>query len=131
MNMTSYFKHINRLIGFMSVLLLITSYFLPQIAPSVPRKLKAQWNMGIIQAKEALNMSLNERMVNFKFVYDEVGPHLNPQILDKLKPEEGVDIHQDSESRLCVDPPALAVRPVNKVSAALKKQYSEPNTDLS
>lgn len=43
--------------------------------------------MGIIQAKEALNMSLEERMATFQFVYDDEGPHLNPSIMEMLKPE--------------------------------------------
>lgn len=45
--------------------------------------------MGIIQAKEALNMSLEERMATFQFVYDDKGPHLNPSIMEMLKPEVG------------------------------------------
>lgn len=43
--------------------------------------------MGIIQAKKALNMSLDERMATFKFLYDDEGPHLNPCIMEMLKPE--------------------------------------------
>lgn len=43
--------------------------------------------MGIIQAKEALNMSLDARMDTFKFQYDDEGPHLNPCIMEMLKPE--------------------------------------------
>lgn len=62
-----------------------------QMAPSVPRKLRAQWNMGIIQAKEALNMPVEERMANFLFLYDDKGPRLNPHIMEKLKPEASLD----------------------------------------
>lgn len=60
-----------------------------QGVPLIPRKHRAQWNMGIIQAKEALNMSLEERMATFQFVYDDEGPHLNPSIMEMLKPEVG------------------------------------------
>lgn len=68
------------------------------MAPSVPRKLRAQWNMGIIQAKEALSMPLEERMANFSFLFDDAGPRLNPHITEKLKPE--ASLGRDSESRV-------------------------------
>uniref|UniRef100_A0A3B4XIY0 Nuclear receptor binding SET domain protein 2 n=1 Tax=Seriola lalandi dorsalis TaxID=1841481 RepID=A0A3B4XIY0_SERLL len=77
--------------------------------PSVPRKLQAQWNMGIIQAKEALDMSLDERMANFVFQYDEEGPHLNPHILEKLKPKQSDEMNQETESRLSPDLPSMLV----------------------
>ncbi|XP_056151410.1 histone-lysine N-methyltransferase NSD2 [Lampris incognitus] len=57
-------------------------------APSVPRKPQAQWRIGIIQAKEAVGMTLGERMARFTFVYDDDGPHLNPHVLEKLRPEQ-------------------------------------------
>ncbi|KAM9340753.1 histone-lysine N-methyltransferase NSD2 [Symphorus nematophorus] len=75
-------------------------------APSVPRKLRAQWNMGVIQAKEALSMSLDERMANFAFLYDNDGPHLNPHIMEKLKPEPSEETDQETESRLSPDLPS-------------------------
>ncbi|KAM3595422.1 uncharacterized protein V6R79_023281 [Siganus canaliculatus] len=74
--------------------------------PSVPRKLQVQWNMGIIQAKEALGMSLEERLANFAFLYDDDGPHLNPHILEKLKPDQGQK-NPESESRLSPELPSL------------------------
>uniref|UniRef100_A0A8D3A141 Nuclear receptor binding SET domain protein 2 n=1 Tax=Scophthalmus maximus TaxID=52904 RepID=A0A8D3A141_SCOMX len=80
-----------------------------QAAPSVPRKLQAQWNMGVIQAKEALGMALDERMVNFTFLYDDDGPHLNPLIMEKLKPEQSDETNPAMESRLSPDPPSLMV----------------------
>ncbi|XP_058471471.1 histone-lysine N-methyltransferase NSD2 [Solea solea] len=69
-------------------------------APSVPRKVQAQWNMGIIQAKEAVGMSLEDRTMNFTFVYDDEGPHLNPLILEKLKPRQDSETNQETASRL-------------------------------
>uniref|UniRef100_A0A667YPS6 Nuclear receptor binding SET domain protein 2 n=1 Tax=Myripristis murdjan TaxID=586833 RepID=A0A667YPS6_9TELE len=71
-----------------------------QTAPSVPRKLKAQWSMGIIQAKEAVHMPLNERMAKFTFVYDDNGPHLNPHVMEKLRPEPSSEKEQETKSRL-------------------------------
>lgn len=76
---------------------------------SVPRKLLPQWNIGIIQAKEALSMSKEKRVENFGFLYDEDGPHLNPLILEKLKPEQSDKTGQ--ESRLNPDTPPLLVSP--------------------
>ncbi|XP_029350268.1 histone-lysine N-methyltransferase NSD2 [Echeneis naucrates] len=76
-------------------------------APSIPRKLQAQWNMGIIQAKEAVNMLLDERMANFAFLYDDDGPHLNPHIMEKLKPKQSFMMIQDTDARLIPNLPSL------------------------
>ncbi|XP_028293276.1 histone-lysine N-methyltransferase NSD2 isoform X2 [Gouania willdenowi] len=54
---------------------------------SVPRKLQAQWDIGVVQAKEALGLSADSRLEKFSFLYDQDGPHLHPEILQKLKPE--------------------------------------------
>uniref|UniRef100_A0A3Q1J3T0 Nuclear receptor binding SET domain protein 2 n=1 Tax=Anabas testudineus TaxID=64144 RepID=A0A3Q1J3T0_ANATE len=87
--------------------------------PSVPRKLQVQWNMGIIQAKEAFSMSLDERLANFAFYYDGDGPHLNPHILEKLKPKQN-EINQETESRLSLDLPSLLVRPADEHTDTLR-----------
>lgn len=71
-----------------------------QPAPSVPRKLQVQWNMGIIQAREALGLSPERRLEVFGFLYDETGSHLNPHILEKLKPEALGEKEPEPESRL-------------------------------
>ncbi|XP_039993675.1 histone-lysine N-methyltransferase NSD2 isoform X2 [Xiphias gladius] len=107
-------------------------------APSVPRKLQAQWNMGVIQAKEALSMSLDERMVNFAFLYDDDGPHLNPHILEKLKPKQSDEMNQETESRLSPDLPSLldpnTAQPVIQAESSIPqkkkrrpKQAQSPN----
>uniref|UniRef100_A0A3P8S1T9 Nuclear receptor binding SET domain protein 2 n=1 Tax=Amphiprion percula TaxID=161767 RepID=A0A3P8S1T9_AMPPE len=85
--------------------------------PSIPRKLRAQWNMGIIQAKEALSMSLDTRMANFGFVYDENGPHLNPLILEKLKPVNSDEMNLDGVCRLSPDLPFLLAGSTSEPSA--------------
>ena len=95
-----------------------------QTAPSVPRKHQAQWNMGVIQAKEAFSMSLDERMGNFLFLYDDEGPHLNPRILEKLKPERSSEKDQETESRLSPDSPSLLVGPADEPPAAPQSQDS-------
>uniref|UniRef100_A0A8K9V1G7 Nuclear receptor binding SET domain protein 2 n=1 Tax=Oncorhynchus mykiss TaxID=8022 RepID=A0A8K9V1G7_ONCMY len=56
--------------------------------PSVPRKLHAQWVVGITQAKEAASLALEERLVKYTFTHDSDGPHLNPRVLAKLYPAE-------------------------------------------
>uniref|UniRef100_A0A4W5K4M5 PWWP domain-containing protein n=1 Tax=Hucho hucho TaxID=62062 RepID=A0A4W5K4M5_9TELE len=48
---------------------------------SVPRKLHAQWVVGITQAKEAASLALVERLAKYTFTYDTDGPHLNPRLL--------------------------------------------------
>lgn len=43
-------------------------------------KLRAQWEMGIIQAEEAANMSVEERKAKFTFIYLGDQLHLNPHV---------------------------------------------------
>ncbi|KAM9354803.1 histone-lysine N-methyltransferase NSD2 [Pholidichthys leucotaenia] len=69
----------------------------------IPRQLKTQWNLGIIQATEALGMPINARMANFGFLYDEEGPNLNPYVLEKLKPDQSKEMNTEIESRLNPD----------------------------
>ncbi|KAK2826740.1 hypothetical protein Q5P01_020954 [Channa striata] len=93
-------------------------------ASSVPRKLQVQWNMGIIQAKEAFSMTLEQRLANFAFLYDDDGTHLNPHILEKLKPKQSDKMNQEAESRLSLDIPSLLVGPANNPNASLQSQGS-------
>lgn len=95
-----------------------------QTAPSVPRKLQVQWNMGVIQAKEAVSMSLDERMANFAFLYDDDGPHLNPHIMEKLKPEPCSAMEQETGSRLSPDLSLLLADPASDPTAAPQSQDS-------
>ncbi|CDQ97026.1 unnamed protein product [Oncorhynchus mykiss] len=55
---------------------------------SVPRKLHAQWVVGITQAKEAASLALEERLAKYTFTYDTNGPHLNPRLLAEPGPAE-------------------------------------------
>uniref|UniRef100_A0A8K9Y444 Nuclear receptor binding SET domain protein 2 n=1 Tax=Oncorhynchus mykiss TaxID=8022 RepID=A0A8K9Y444_ONCMY len=64
------------------------SISLLRTTPSVPRKLHAQWVVGITQAKEAASLALEERLVKYTFTHDSDGPHLNPRVLAKLYPAE-------------------------------------------
>lgn len=63
-------------------------------------------------------MSLDERMANFAFLYDDDGPRLNPHILEKLKPEPSNDMDQETESRLSPDLPSQPVGPADDPTAA-------------
>lgn len=93
-----------------------------QMAPSVPRKHRAQWNMGIIQAKEALSMPVEERMANFLFLYDDKGPRLNPHIMEKLKPEPS--LAQDDEFRVQPDLPSQPADPLSDLTAQFSNSTS-------
>uniref|UniRef100_A0A8C4IK29 Nuclear receptor binding SET domain protein 2 n=1 Tax=Dicentrarchus labrax TaxID=13489 RepID=A0A8C4IK29_DICLA len=86
---------------------LLSPYVL-QKAPSVPRKLEAQWNMGVNQAKEALSMSLDERMANFAFLYDD----------------DGNEMDEETESRLSPDLPSLLMGPTDDPTTAPQSQDS-------
>lgn len=90
----------------------------------MPRKLRAQWSMGIIQAKDAANMSLDERMAKFSFMYDDDGPHLNPYILEKLKPVQSFGINKEIESRLSLEVPTLEGHPVGDQGATHQSLHS-------
>lgn len=69
-------------------------------------------------------MSLDERMANFKFLYDDEGPHLNPHITEKLKPELSTELDQEAESRLNPDLPSLLVDPTNDPATSPQTQDS-------
>lgn len=100
----------------------VSALALVQMSPSVPRKLRAQWNMGIIQAKEALSMSVEERMANFLFLYDDKGPHLNPHIMEKLKPQLGLD--HDAGLRLQPDHRSQPADPLGDLTAQFSNSTS-------
>lgn len=93
-----------------------------QMAPSVPRKVRAQWNMGIVQAKEAVSMSVEERLASFLFLYDEKGPHLNPRVTETLKPEPGPD--GDAGLRLQPDHRSPPVDPLGDLAAQFSNSTS-------
>ncbi len=69
-------------------------------------------------------MSLDERLANFAFLYDDDGPHLNPHIMEKLKPELSIEMDQETESRLSPDLPALLVGPADDPASAPQSQDS-------
>lgn len=56
-------------------------------------KLKAQWDIGMEQAKEAISMSKEERKNKFTFIYIKDRPHLNP----KVAGEAGIPVESYDE----------------------------------
>lgn len=78
--------------------------------------------MGIIQAKEALNMPVEERMANFLFLYDDKGPRLNPHIMEKLKPEASLD--HDTKFRAQPDLPSQPADPLGDLTAQFSNSTS-------
>ncbi|XP_036618945.1 LOW QUALITY PROTEIN: histone-lysine N-methyltransferase NSD2 [Trichosurus vulpecula] len=71
-------------------------------------KLRAQWEMGIIQAKEAVNMTVEERKAKFTFVYIRDRLHLNPQVAKEagiaVDPLEEVDESSDVSEETAQNP---------------------------
>ncbi|CAN9502627.1 unnamed protein product [Ophioblennius macclurei] len=77
-------------------------------APPKPRKLQAQWNSGVAQAKEALGMAPDGRLEKFAFLYDGDEPRLNPHVLKELLPQQSHGTDREAESRLGSNPSAPA-----------------------
>uniref|UniRef100_A0AAY4DUJ6 Histone-lysine N-methyltransferase NSD2 n=1 Tax=Denticeps clupeoides TaxID=299321 RepID=A0AAY4DUJ6_9TELE len=76
-------------------------------ASSVPRKLRAQWLLGISQATEAVAASLEERLAKFTFTYEEGQPRLNPGVLRSVEHQhQNQNPEQRPEPELKDDPMA-------------------------
>ncbi|XP_075050290.1 histone-lysine N-methyltransferase NSD2 isoform X2 [Mixophyes fleayi] len=74
-------------------------------------KIRAQWDIGMEQAKEAILMTIDERKDKFTFMYIKDRPHLNP----KVAREAGIPVESCVEEDL-EEPPE-----------SLKKDDSVPN----
>ncbi|CAL8303653.1 unnamed protein product [Boreogadus saida] len=51
---------------------------------SVPRKFRGQWSEGVGQAREALGLSLDQRLERYSYVYSPDGLRLNPHVVEQL-----------------------------------------------
>ncbi|KAJ7988826.1 hypothetical protein DPEC_G00313220 [Dallia pectoralis] len=83
-------------------------------SPSIPKKLHAQWVVGITQAKEAASMTLEDRLAKFTFTYGVDGPHLNPRLQEDFGSEQTQAQSQDQGqalSRLSPLLPSPAISP--------------------
>ncbi|XP_053560192.1 histone-lysine N-methyltransferase NSD2 isoform X2 [Bombina bombina] len=47
-------------------------------------KIRSQWDIGIEQAKEAVEMTIEDRKAKFTFVYIKDRPHLNPKVAEEV-----------------------------------------------
>ncbi|XP_043918229.1 histone-lysine N-methyltransferase NSD2 [Protopterus annectens] len=68
-----------------------TAYEETSLLKPIAVKLRDQWNMGINQAKEALEMTLENRKNKFTFVYIDNRPHLNPLVAKEVGVEDPVE----------------------------------------
>uniref|UniRef100_A0A3P8Z936 Nuclear receptor binding SET domain protein 2 n=1 Tax=Esox lucius TaxID=8010 RepID=A0A3P8Z936_ESOLU len=93
-------------------------------SPSVPKKLHAQWVVGITQAKEAASLALEDRLAKYTFTYSADGPHLNPHLLANSGPEQTQARSQGQESsRLSPVLPSSPVQATPKdISTSLEKR---------
>uniref|UniRef100_A0A6Q2X835 Nuclear receptor binding SET domain protein 2 n=1 Tax=Esox lucius TaxID=8010 RepID=A0A6Q2X835_ESOLU len=96
----------------------------PLTSPSVPKKLHAQWVVGITQAKEAASLALEDRLAKYTFTYSADGPHLNPHLLANSGPEQTQARSQGQESsRLSPVLPSSPVQATPKdISTSLEKR---------
>ncbi|KAM9677584.1 histone-lysine N-methyltransferase NSD2 isoform 3-T5 [Trichechus inunguis] len=98
-------------------------------------KLRAQWEMGIVQAKEAASMSVDERKAKFTFVYVGDQLHLNPCVAREAgiameTPGEVVDSSGVSDNPESTKEEGVPVkrRRRAKLRSSAEGQESEPGT---
>ncbi|XP_052592178.1 histone-lysine N-methyltransferase NSD2 isoform X2 [Peromyscus californicus insignis] len=105
-------------------------------------RLRAQWEMGIVQAEEAASMSVEERKAKFTFLYVGDQLHLNPQVAKEAgivaEPlGEMVDSSGASEEA-SADPGSMKDEDIpmkrrrrTKRSSSAENQESDPGTEKS
>lgn len=105
-------------------------------------RLRAQWEMGIVQAEEAASMSVEERKAKFTFLYVGDQLHLNPQVAKEagIATEplgEMVDSSAASEEA-AVDPGTMREEDIPikrrrraKRSSSAENQEGDPGTEKS
>ncbi|XP_028726605.1 histone-lysine N-methyltransferase NSD2 isoform X2 [Peromyscus leucopus] len=105
-------------------------------------RLRAQWEMGIVQAEEAASMSVEERKAKFTFLYVGDQLHLNPQVakeagivaepLGEMVDSSGAseDTSADPGSMKDEDIPMKRRRRTKRSSSA-ENQESDPGTEKS
>lgn len=113
-----------------------------QLLKPISGKLRAQWEMGIVQAEEAAGMSVEERKAKFTFLYVGGQLHLNPQVAK----EAGLAVQTSGEmaestggnEEAATDPGPMREEGVPtkrrrrvKRSSSVEHQESDPGTDKS
>nr|XP_048271292.1 histone-lysine N-methyltransferase NSD2 isoform X1 [Myodes glareolus] len=105
-------------------------------------RLRAQWEMGIVQAEEAASMSVEERKAKFTFLYVGDQLHLNPQVAKEagiVAEPLGEMVHSSGTSEEAAtdrgsmkeeDIPMKRRRRAKRSSSA-ENQESDPGTEKS
>lgn len=102
-------------------------------------KLRAQWEMGIVQAEEAASMSIEERKAKFTFLYVGDQLHLNPHVAKEASiavesPAQVVESSgvieeaADNPKSLREEGIPIKRRRRAKLSGSAENQESEPGT---
>uniref|UniRef100_F7BG24 Histone-lysine N-methyltransferase NSD2 n=1 Tax=Ornithorhynchus anatinus TaxID=9258 RepID=F7BG24_ORNAN len=95
-------------------------------------KLRSQWEMGIVQAKEAVGMTVEERKAKFTFVYVRDRPQLNPRVAKEagiaVDPIEASEATVDASAEPARDPKA-AREPGVPVKRRRRSKWAALNQD--
>ncbi|XP_032772572.1 histone-lysine N-methyltransferase NSD2 isoform X2 [Rattus rattus] len=105
-------------------------------------RLRAQWEMGIVQAEEAASMSVEERKAKFTFLYVGDQLHLNPQVAKEAgiatEPLGEMVDSSSANEEAAVDPGTMREEdiPVKrrrraKRSSSTENQEGDPGTEKS
>ncbi|MBN3281304.1 NSD2 methyltransferase, partial [Polyodon spathula] len=84
-------------------------------------KLRTQWDFGITQAQEALEMTLEKRVAKYTFVYENKRPRLNPRVLLEVGIEAGP---WDADVVPPSDKPAVQNNPSSKRTSTSRTEKS-------
>lgn len=66
---------------------------------AIPRKFRKQWEIGVLQATEALGLLIEERLAKFSFVYEKGKAQFNPRMLQELQAQRNQGPQQDQAQR--------------------------------
>lgn len=102
-------------------------------------KLRAQWEMGIVQAEEAASMSVEERKAKFTFLYVGDQLHLNPHVAKEASiavESSGQMVESSGVTEKAADNPKsmreesipIKRRRRAKLSGSAENQESDPGT---
>ncbi|XP_059131678.1 histone-lysine N-methyltransferase NSD2 isoform X2 [Peromyscus eremicus] len=105
-------------------------------------RLRAQWEMGIVQAEEAASMSVEERKAKFTFLYVGDQLHLNPQVAKEAgivaEPLGEMVDSSGANEEASADPGSMKDEDIpmkrrrrTKRSSSAENQESDPGTEKS
>ncbi|XP_051504392.1 histone-lysine N-methyltransferase NSD2-like isoform X1 [Myxocyprinus asiaticus] len=99
---------------------------------SIPRKIREQWEIGVLQATEALSLLIEERLNKFSYVYEEGIAQFNPHMLQELQAQhnqEPQQDHRESQQLVSLTPPDSTQSSPNSTKTSIKDLA--PPTDIS